>query len=350
MVSQANQLARYGGFHGVVRNDISGIGKPFFDNSAAFGSARVLLGVEFYPYSRWTLNSTLLHETGHQWGENSGVWDPLGGPTISSSTLDRKGHAPEGHTPLLTPGAVLYGAVLEGGRRVGEITTATTVLPSSHGPSYAIERTMPLITYNPLTLYRMGHLPATELPTYQVFANQGQFDEEASTIPEVGTAVEGDHFQVTADDIIAADGTRSGPIINQIRRAVIYVSRGGLVSKAEMDIVNYFAARIGAKEGVTSWDRYPSFFEATGGKAQMLTAITPKNAASIPGPRESYTPVGPNALVGMRLDSAIPGRITVGQVVTLNGALTLTDRSDYNSVCFKFHRYGAADQNEILQM
>ena len=358
VVSQVNQLPGYGGFHRAVRNDILGIGLPFFDNSAVYGSSGVLQGVEFYPHSLWALNATMLHETGHQWGEYSQVWDPLG-PTLAPTTLDRKGHEPDVHTPLLTPGGLIYGAVLEAERRVG--TAALSA--ASHAPGYVIERTMPLITFNPLTLYRMGHLTAAALPTYQVFANQGQFDEDTSTAPEVGTAVVGDHYQVAGADFIAADGARSGPVVTQIRRAVIYVSRAGLVSKGEMDILNYFAARFASTEGVTSWDRYPSFFEATGGKAKMTTAITPRPAPTTtslggrvvaatpitPGPTVAYAPVATTALIGVRLDKAIPGRIKVGETVELEGQMTLTARSDYSTVCFRLHRYGADDPSEIFE-
>jgi hypothetical protein len=263
------------------------------------------------------------------------------------------------HTPLLTPGGLIYGAVLEAERRVG--TAALSA--ASHAPGYVIERTMPLITFNPLTLYRMGHLTAAALPTYQVFANQGQFDEDTSTAPEVGTAVVGDHYQVAGADFIAADGARSGPVVTQIRRAVIYVSRAGLVSKGEMDILNYFAARFASTEGVTSWDRYPSFFEATGGKAKMTTAITPRPAPTTtslggrvvaatpitPGPTVAYAPVATTALIGVRLDKAIPGRIKVGETVELEGQMTLTARSDYSTVCFRLHRYGADDPSEIFE-
>ena len=362
VLSQTNQMTNYGGFHRPVRNDITGIGLSLFDDTATYGSAGVLRAVQFYPPGLWPLKSTVLHEIGHQWGEFSKVWEPLGGPTFRASTLDRKGHDPEVHTPLLTPGAAMYGAVLLADRRVGE---SAIIGPSAHGPSYVIERTMPLITYNPLTLYRMGHLSAAALPTYQVFSNQGQFDEASASAPEIGTAVDGDHFQVTAADIMVADGVRGGPTVTQLRVAVVYVSRSGLVSKPELDIVNDFAARFGTTEGVTSWNRYPSFFEATGGKAQMLTAINPKadpattpsvggsalpTATPItPSPNVMYAPVGREALVGMRLDSPVPGRIAVGQTVTVSGTMTLTDRTDYHGVCFNFVRYGAADPNEIFE-
>ena len=70
----------------------------------------------------------------HQWGDYTQVWDRIG--------VARHGQAPESHIPLLSPGAVVAGAVLEGTRRVTDTT--------------AIERTLPTVTFHPLTLYRMG--------------------------------------------------------------------------------------------------------------------------------------------------------------------------------------------------
>ena len=36
------------------------------------------------------------------------------------------------------------------------------------------------------------------------------------------------------------------------------------------------------------------------------------------------------------------------QPVTVEGTLTLTDRTDYNIVCFRFIRYGGDDVNEVF--
>ena len=211
---------------------------------------------------------------------------------------------------------------------------------------------MPTILYNPLTLYRMGLIPAPELPTYQVFEDQGQFalDQNVS----VGTRVTAGRVAVTADDFIAVDGIRNGPVVFRVRRALVYVSRTGLASQDEMDVVNYFAARLAAHDGVTSWDRYPSFFKATQERAELQTDITPKPVAAEEvtkidaGPDVMYPDVATDALVGFRLDASIPGRIGVGQTVTLSGTVTLTDRTDYNIVCFRFIRYGSSDVNEVF--
>ena len=268
----------------------------------------------------------------------NGVSTP--GPGAAAGIV-RRGDAPAVHTPLLAPGAVMAGAVLEATRRVAESTS------SGSGP--VIERTLPTIQYNPLTLYRMGLIGSAELPTLQVFEDQGQFTPDRRDEPDDGVAVEGGTVAVTASDLIAADGIRNGSPVARVRRAVIYVTRIGLASQAEMDSVNFFAARLAAREGVTSWDRYPSFFEATRGRAEMLTGITPTAAPKIEGgPNVAYLPMAPDALVGVRLDGPVPGRISVGQTIQINGSLTLSDRDDYSAVCFRFIRYGSSDVNETF--
>ena len=352
IVSQAMQLADFFGFHGNVKNEIGGIGLDLFDNSAQYGSSGVLKGVEGYPPGGWATWSTVLHEQAHQWNEYTKTWSQVGPPPPTVSTaIDRKGHGASAHTPLLYPGEVTVGAVLEAERRV-----------KKEGGAYTIERTMPLINYNPLTLYRMGHTPAGQLPTYQVFLDQGQFDAETSVAPDVGVSVEGERVEVTVNDMMAADGTRTGPTVTSVRRALVYVSRAGLVPKEEMDVINYFAKRLGESSGVTAYDRYPSFAEATGGRPTMTTDITPKsNAAATlaaggvqsaakiePGPDVRCANVGTNALIGVTLDNEIPGCLRAPTTITVAGTLTLTDRIDYNTVCFRFRRYGADDANEIF--
>ena len=263
------------------------------------------------------------------------------------SVLGRVDDAPKVHTPLLTPGAVAYGAVLPGDVRVGR-----PLADDGQPGAYRIERTVPLVRYHPLTLYRMGLLPAAELSPVQVFLDQGQFAVASDGVPEPGTAVSGETVEVTVNDLMAADGIRTGPAVTAVRRAVVYVSRGGLASQAEMDVVNYFARRLGESSGVTSWNRYPSLSEATGGLAAMTTDIRRKPevqaAPAVTGPSGACAKVGIDALVGITLDDEFGDCLQAGATVELSGELTLTDRSDYYAVCFRFRRYGAANAQRVF--
>ena len=338
LVSDDHLLSSWGGGHDIVRNDIRGIGLPLFDRSADLGSAGVLQAVETYDGGHpWQLWSLVLHEQGHQWGEYSKVWDSLRPP------LDRRGHNPGGHTPLLFPGAVTYGAVLYGERRVTRIRNA------GRRDRFQIAPTLPLVRYHPLTLYRMGLVPASAVPDMLVFRDQGQFNEATNASPAPGTLVTGGTTTVTVNDLLAADGVRRGPAARRIRRATVFVSRERLVPKAQMDVLNYFARRLGASSGVTSWDRFPSFAEATRGRATMRTRIRPRGRpAARLGPSGRCARVGTRALVGVRLDGEVGGCLRTGDTLRVSGRLTLSDRRDYDTVCMRFRRYPDAGERDRI--
>jgi hypothetical protein len=209
----------------------------------------VFPGVELYPLGGWATSRATLHQQAISGATTRGLWDQLG--------VTRYGNAPESHTPLLSPGAVVAGAVLEGTSRVGETS--------------AIERTLPTVMFHPLTLYRMDLINLTELPQLLVFVDQGQFGPTDRAAPPVATPVEGGGMTVVGSDVVAVDGHRIGSPARRLRRALISVSRAGLSSQAEMDVVKFYTVRLAATDGVSSWDGYPSFFEATGGRATLAT-------------------------------------------------------------------------------
>ena len=351
VVSQATLLAGYAGFRQLARNDIGGIGLGLYDHSSTYGSAGVLQAVEGYTPARWSTWETVLHEQGHQYGEYTSVWSQVGPAAAAvmpgaSAIIDRLGHAPDVHTPLLTPGAVAYGAVLQ-----GKVRVALEAGEGGQSDSYRIERTVPLVTYHPLTLYRMGLLAAADLPPLHVFIDQGQFEDDTSSAPEPGTEVTGGTVEVTVNDLLAADGVRSGPAVGTVRRAVVYVSRDGLASQSEMDVVNYLARRLGESSGVTSWDRSPSFREATRGGATMTTDIRrrpPATAAAAAAESARCAKVGVDALVGIELDEEFGGCVTAGTSVEVSGVLNLTDR-DYYAVCLRFRRYGDPSGERVYE-
>ena len=336
-VSRATQLTTLGGFHDNVRNDISGIGLAVFDHSASWGSRGVLRAVEGYEsFGRWATWALLLHEQGHQWGDFTRAWESLR-PHLHNGGEPWE---PRNHTPLLFPGAVLYGGALSGAARVAQVTG------DGQPDRFALERTLPLVTYHPLTLYRMGLLPHAELPQLQVFRDQGILRE----VEERGVPFTGETVEVTVNDLMAADGVRRGPAHRRIRRAMVYVSEGRLAPKREIDIVNYFARRFGERRGVTSYDRFPSFREATGGLATMTTDIRPLGRESAPLGAEDVrcARVGTHALVGVVLESEVGGCLQAGDTITVSGQLTLIDRSDYNIVCLRLVPYTATNEDILV--
>ena len=332
VVTQSQELREADNFHRNVRNDVAGIGLRLFDDTAQYGSASVLQGVEVLPSPRWAENATALHQQAHQWSEYSAAWEVAG--------LVRSGYDPLNHTPLLTPGAVMAGAVLKPTRRV--------VQNSGEG-NFEISETLPIIQYHPLTLYRMGLVSNDEIPTVLVFENQLQFGVDESTEPNRGVVVQGSTMTVGRDAFIMADGIRNGPSVPRVRRAVIYVSRNGLASQEEMNAVNFFAARLSAEEGVTSWERYPGFFGATGGRSRLESQIKPLKVPPMElGPDVEYLPIATDALVGVLFDRPVPGKVEVDQTVYVSGVLTLRDRTDYSIFCLRFFRYGSPNVNETF--
>ena len=329
VVTDDHLLSWWGGAHGTVRNDIRGIGMRVFDRSGELGSAGVLQAVETWDGGRgWQGWSGVLHEQGHQYGDFTKAWESMRPPLV------RAGHNPDGHTPLLYPGAVAYGAVLYGNRRVGRVR--------GQQDKFQIEATLPLFTYHPLTLYRMGLLPASEVPDMLVFHDQGQFNPTSNASPYPGTPVTGGTTLVTVNDLMAADGVRRGPVVREIRRAMVWVSRERLVPKEHMDVLNYFARRLEATSGTTSYDRYPSFAEATGGRAKMTTGIRPRRgrAAASSGPDDGRCAKVPTAAFpGVKLDRELGGCLQSGDTIRVSGLLTLDDRDDYDTVCVRFRRY-----------
>ena len=180
---------------------------------------------------------------------------------------------------------------------------------------------------------------------------RGSSRRETSSAPEPGTAVSGGTVEVTVNDLMAADGARTGPATTAIRRAVVYVSRDGLATQSEMDVVNYLARRLGESSGVTSWDRYPSFSEATAGGAVMTTDIRrrpPGSAAALAAGSVHCAKVGTDALVGIELDEEFGGCLTAGTSVEVSGVLHLVDE-DYYAVCLRFRRYGADSGDRIYE-
>lgn len=341
VISQTTQVEDFFGFHRIVRNEIAGLGLSLFDRSAEYGSAGRLKGIEFYPPGGYGSMETSNHEIEHQWGDYYN-WRGM------ANSFEAKGHQPEAHTPLLTPGEVFAGAVLEADRRVA-VQAATTSLAGAHGPTYVIERSPTPQTYHPTTLHRMGLIAAASVPPMQVFMSQGQFKADTSSSPDAGTVLQGEHDEVTINEIMQFHGTRSGPVPTELRRATVIVSRNGLLPKEEMDHVNFYAARHAAAEGVTTYDGMPGFFEATGKRLPLKTDITPKTAQKITtSPTASYANLGAADWPGILFDNPIPGRIRVGQRVNLDGRVTATDRSDYRTACFRFRRNGAANANEIF--
>jgi hypothetical protein len=323
--SASNAVADYGAFHRNVRNAVSGLNITQFDQSATYGSHGILQGVELYAGTQITQYEDTDHEMAHQWLSNFD-WTTI-------ANITRAGHQPASHSPLWTGGETLIGAVLLGDRRVGGASG-----------SYAIERTPAPAHYHPLEMYAMGLLPASQVPDFAVFSNQGQFDSDSSMDPALGTPVQGDATSVNINDVIKVHGARQGPALRAWRRATVIVSRDHLLSQAEMDYFNFFAQRLAdrAQASRPTIDNFVSFQRATQNGATLSTAIQPLGQAGLPQVLDTDTPsFGPASIRGVTFDSTIPSRFVSGEAVTITGHVTATDRSDFSQISLGFWQIDA---------
>src|SRR6266542_3039564 len=157
LVPQASPIGEYGAFHVNVQNRVTGLNLPLLDESASYGSAGVLQGVEVYTGTTAARYAETNHEMAHQWGSTFD-WSRIAG-------IAPGGHEPSAHAPLWTGGETLLGAVLSATRRV-----------HNSGDGYDIERTPSPVRFHPIDLYAMGVLNESQVPDFEVFVDQNQFD------------------------------------------------------------------------------------------------------------------------------------------------------------------------------
>src|SRR5262249_46352849 len=149
LTPQSTALGDFGAFHANVQNNVTGLNISTFNQTARYGSAGALQGIEVYAGAFATRYQDSDHEMAHQWGSDFD-WTRIAG-------ISRAGHQPTAHAPLWTGGETLIGAVLLGDRRVA----------GSIG-SYAIEQTPAPASYHPIERYSMGILKAEEVPDFSV--------------------------------------------------------------------------------------------------------------------------------------------------------------------------------------
>lgn len=323
---QSTAIGDFGAFHRNVQNSVSGLNIDLFNDAARYGSAGALQGIEVYTSSTAALYEDIDHEMAHQWGSRFD-WTRI-------ASISRAGHQPAAHSPLWTGGETLIGAVLYGDRRVA----------SSNG-TYTIEQTPPPAVYHPLEQYSMGALRADEVPDFEVFVNQDQFDAASAASPEVGTALQGGVKTVGIADVIRIHGPRIGPSPRTWRRATVLISRDRLASQQEMDYWNFFAQRLADRNGAgkPTYEHYVSFARATNRAIALQTTIAPLAQPALDQRLDTDTPVfGPSDFRGVRLTSALSSRFATNQSVSISGRVTASDRSDFEQISFNFWKVDAA--------
>ena len=300
-------LAPFDTFNRTVWSDLEGIGMPFADDRAAFGGT-ALRAVQVLPAGFLGHQATLLHQLAHHWGDRMNLGTIAG--------IAPAGDDPDRHTPLLYPGATLVGGVLDGTRQVERVVTGDGV------ERFEIARPTAPVRFHPLQLYRMGFLDPAEAPDITVFAEQAQFASQRVSAPAVGTAVAGARQAVSINAILAAFGTRGGPVFTEWNQAVVIVS-DTLLSQEEMDYYNFYAQRAAASTGTRAYDGFGSFFEATGGRASLQTTILTRDADTHPAITQARdvgdVAFGTGDWRGLMFDEPIPGRLLTSTTLTLRG-------------------------------
>ncbi len=211
-------------FHHAVKNDIQGIGRPLFDNTAAYGSAGQLKGfIDMAALAKYSTNpldrefdqmlGTFAHEFLHQFAAYINYRKPDG--TRSADLLGRDGV----HWSYLldTNGSLLYGSRWKDN---GDGTFTANLVRDA---------------YSPLDLYLMGLRRKDEVPPFSIIDAPGV---DATQLPLLGAKVTGVRRQITIDDVIAIEGPRipdAAQAQKSWRVAVIYAVRPGqTVTDAEL--------------------------------------------------------------------------------------------------------------------
>ena len=295
-------VMRQSGFAWLVQNPITGLGRRVFDDSVSYGSNGRLRSVQVY--NGGIGNTTLwIHEIGHTWAD---YWDwsaLAGGVEMRDSS----------HTPLLYPGTAVTGNWFPFQRIVRD-----------REGGFVAE--LAPVRLHPTKLYRMGLIGPEAVPEMLVFEDQRQF-------PFAGDTIEGGYRRVDIDDIIARHGSRTGPVDETWRTAVVVVSRDRLLSEEEMSYWNFFAAR---QEAVTV-PGYTTYAEAAQGLARLYTDVTPMSARKIVNspPLPASLPVDRHDLPGVQLDASVPTLFTVGESLTIAGTMTM-ERNELRRACLQF--------------
>lgn len=324
IVPQRSLLMPYTGVHYTVKNDVSGIGEETHDDSATYGSAGRLHGVEIFPQF-FGNNQISTHEASHQWGSYVD-WTAISG-------LVRAGHQPEAHDPLWLGHPSRMSAVLDGTRTVVD-----------NGGSYVVAKSAAPIPFTPMLKYAMGLLPKAAVPNMVLFDDQAQFSTAATPAP--GTPVVGGVRSATIDQVTGLLGERSGPVPAEWSRATIVVSRGALLSQREMNYWTFYAQRTEDpnRSGIIDFEGYGSFDLASENAVDFKTDIRPLAGEQIVGALPvDFPSFGTADLRGLELNAPLPTLAASGAAIPVAGRVTAANRASFNRVALCLVQEGEAE-------
>jgi hypothetical protein len=214
------------------------------------------------------------------------------------------------------------------------------------GAAFAIEGTPAPVHYHPLELYGMGVLPPEQLPDFQVFEDQGQFDPTTAAVPPIDSPLNGGAKAVNIRDVIREHGARTGPTPAVWRRATVLVSTTALASQREMDYWNFFAQRLADRTNAATptYDGYVPFHAATRDAVTLATAIELTGRPGIAETLDTDAPMfGTGDWRGVAFTQPLPSRLAPGAVLRLAGHVTAIDHADFSQMGLIFYRADSAD-------
>lgn len=181
-------------FYNPLRNEVRGIGKPVFDNGAAYGSPSRLQGiVDMAAVTRYALDpadprhpellNTIAHELMHRWAV--GVRFRTPGGADSTDLIGREGS----HWSWFvdSDGSVMYGNDWQ-------------ALPGGRFRSVRVRH-----QYSPFDLYLGGFLAASEVPPTVLLRGAPGVPGD---LPTLGAEVAASGESVSIEQVIAAEGVR----------------------------------------------------------------------------------------------------------------------------------------------
>jgi hypothetical protein len=215
--------------HASISNHIQGIGRVLFDNSAEYGSAGRLQGINIFPISSFFDGASIgfQHETGHQWIN----WVLPGIP----------------HWPISEMAQGIMGYNIPGSGGVGgHFPWRFTTNPDGTYTLYKYGEHLWEVGFCDLDLYLMGLLPADEVGPALVFENQ---DQQLCD----GCVLQGPVYYADATTIADAHGPRvpdASAAPSQFTVGTIVVTRDRLLTAQELAFFDFMAGRASATEVV----------------------------------------------------------------------------------------------------
>ncbi|MBL8308842.1 MAG: hypothetical protein JNL19_00325 [Burkholderiales bacterium] len=250
-------------YHFATRNSVAGTGQSSYNSNAQYGGASRLVGITVFPISDYFDGASAAHqhEIGHQWMAF------LKNASLTSGSP---------HWPASTMAADLMGLSIPGSGAGGQFNCQLTA--EGNGLRVTPLNYLRAMSYNPLDLYLMGMIAASDVPDQWVVTDSNWVNNWPALCD--GRVLSSGFSRLTANDVVAANGPRTpatGAAQRTFRVATVVVSEG-LLSADAMSYYSYFAQRMEARErgtvheGLAIFPGAP-FFVATGGRGALIATV-----------------------------------------------------------------------------